>query len=110
MNQHRPVRNATPVEVKQQLERGEIHLIDVREPAEAAQSRIEGAELYPMSQAAAWINDLPRDKPLVIHCHHGGRSLQIASALLSRGYGDVRNMDGGIEEWSQTVDPQVPRY
>lgn len=105
-----PIREVSPAEVKQLLDRGAIRLIDVREPEEAMIAGIEGAELYPLSQSAGWINDLPRDKPLVIVCHHGARSTQVANALIERGYPDVANMTGGIDAWSQTVDTSVPRY
>lgn len=53
---------------------------------------------------------LPKDAELVVFCHHGGRSQQVASYLAQQGYTNVSNMVGGIEEWSLRIDPQVPRY
>lgn len=112
MQAQSPVREVTPAQAQEQLKRGEALLIDVREPDEIAQAHIEGAQLYPMSQANGWFStdELPKDKPLIIFCHHGGRSAQVAAGLVQRGYTNVANMTGGIDAWSQTVDADVPRY
>ncbi len=109
------VKSATPAEIQQRLAGGEpLELIDVREPDEIAIAAIEGARVLPMSQAAAWIDHLidhlPGDRELVIICHHGMRSMQVAIALAQRGHGNVTNMTGGIDLWSTQVDPTVPRY
>jgi rhodanese-related sulfurtransferase len=105
------VKSATPAEIKQRLAGGEpLELIDVREPGEIAIAAIEGARVLPMSQAASWIDHLPGDRELVIICHHGMRSMQVAMALAQRGHGNVTNMTGGIDLWSTQVDPTVPRY
>ncbi|HEY0734870.1 MAG TPA: rhodanese-like domain-containing protein [Herpetosiphonaceae bacterium] len=110
MNPNRP-KQARPREIKQRLDAGEdLVLIDVREPEEVRRASIEQAEVYPMSQAAAWIDSLPKDRELVIMCHHGGRSAQVAMALAQRGHSNVTNMSGGIDAWSQEVDSSVPRY
>lgn len=107
-----PYRNYTPAEVKAKLERGEqLRLIDVREPSEHAIASIAGAELLPLSRYQEWIQTLPKDGELVIFCHAGGRSAQVANVLTSQlGHTNVANMLGGIEEWSVSVDPNVPRY
>jgi rhodanese-related sulfurtransferase len=87
-------------------------LIDVREPDEYATAHIAGAELLPLSQwpaiAAEKLTD--RAQPLLIHCHHGGRSARAAEFLLRNGYTDVINLAGGIDAWSLEIDPSVPRY
>lgn len=104
-------RNLTPVEVKAKLDRGEtFRLIDVREPNEHAIAQIETAELLPLSRNAEWISTLPRDEEIVVFCHHGGRSAQVANYLASHGYTNVANMTGGIDQWTATVDSKVPRY
>lgn len=112
MQAQSPLREVTPAEAKQHLDRGDALLIDVREPEEVAKAKIEGAQLYPMSQANGWFStdELPKDKPLIIFCHHGSRSAQVAAGLVQRGYTSVANMTGGIDAWSQTVDANVPRY
>lgn len=99
-----------PADAKAAVERGEARLIDVREADELLVAFIEGSEHYPLSEAASWIDTLPKDEPLIIFCHHGGRSAQVTLALGGRGYANVHNMRGGIDAWSQTVDADVPRY
>lgn len=111
MNRNMPFKEATPREIKQRLDAGEdLLLVDVREPDEILIAAIEGAAEYPMSQARDWIDSLPRDRELIIFCHHGGRSMQVAMALAQRGHANLTNMTGGIDEWSETVDPTLPRY
>ncbi len=111
MNQGMPFNKATPREIKQRLDAGEaLTLIDVREPAEVITAAIDGAREYPLSQAMTWIDTLPKEGDLVIFCHHGARSAQVAMALAQRGHTNITNMTGGIDQWSKQVDPSVPRY
>ncbi|HEX6289247.1 MAG TPA: rhodanese-like domain-containing protein [Herpetosiphonaceae bacterium] len=111
MNRRLPFKEATPREIKQRLDAGEdLMLIDVREPEEVRIASVAQAEVYPLSQAAGWIDSLPKDRALVILCHHGSRSAQVAMALMQRGHSSVTNVSGGIDAWSQQVDPSVPRY
>jgi rhodanese-related sulfurtransferase len=104
--------NITPTQVKEKLDRGDsFRLIDVREPNEYAYAHLEGAELLPLSRAQEWIGGLPADQELVIMCHHGSRSAQVAGYLSTqRGLTNVANMLGGIDEWSRLIDPDIPRY
>jgi adenylyltransferase/sulfurtransferase len=104
-----------PIEVsvhdlKRALDEGSATVVDVREPWEADIARIEGAMLIPLSVFAAEAKELPRDKPILIHCHHGGRSMQATQWLRRNGYDKVANVAGGIDAWSQAIDPSVPRY
>ena len=111
MNFNLPFKSATPREIKQRLDAGEdLLLIDVREPEELMIATIEGAQEYPMSDAREWIDALPRDRERGIFCHHGSRSMQVAAALAQRGHTNLTNMSGGINQWSEDVDPNVPRY
>ena len=93
---------------------GEPLLLDVREPAEwqAASVRADGAELMqlPMQSIPARLHELDPDRPVAVLCHHGGRSMQVAMFLAQRGFDHVANVAGGIDAWSQQVDPSVPRY
>lgn len=110
---HSPTyRNITTAEVKAMLERGEqFRLIDVREPNEHRIASIAGAELLPLSRAQEWISQLPANEPIVLFCHTGGRSEQLAYYLSSQlGFTQVANMLGGINDWSARIDPNVPRY
>ena len=85
-------------------------LVDVREPKEAAICMIEGSVLIPLGELPLRFNEIPRDQPIVVQCHHGGRSARAVQFLLDQGYEDVRNLAGGIEAWSLQVDPATPRY
>ena len=104
-----------PIEVsvhdlKRALGEGSAMVVDVREPWEAEIARIEGALLVPLGEFAARAKELPRDKPILIHCHHGGRSMQATQWLRRNGYDRVSNVAGGIDAWSREIDPAVPRY
>jgi rhodanese-related sulfurtransferase len=88
----------------------QVLLIDVREPSEIAQCRIPGSEVIPMRQIPENLTRLPRDKHLLIHCHHGGRSLRVTEYLRAQGFTAVSNVAGGIEAWSLEIDPSLPRY
>lgn len=87
-----------------------VLLIDVREPHELEICRIPGAQSIPMRQIPENVGALPKDKRLLIHCHHGGRSLRVTQYLRANGYESVSNVAGGIEAWSLEIDPSVPRY
>jgi rhodanese-related sulfurtransferase len=103
----------TPQEVKQRLDAGEkLRLIDVREVSEHNQARIAGAQLMPMRTVPAHLQTLDDEDgpPLVIFCHHGVRSLQVAQWLREQGVINAQSMSGGIEEWSLKIDASVPRY
>ena len=97
-------------ELRRLLDSGErFELLDVRTPEERAIAAIPGACLLNESEAAR-IESLPRDTRLVLHCHHGGRSQQAAEQFVALGFTQVWNVVGGIDAWSQEIDPQVPRY
>jgi rhodanese-related sulfurtransferase len=87
-------------------------LIDVREPFENQTARIEGAGFIPMRQIPENLGSpsLPREKHLLIHCHHGGRSLRVTEYLRAQGYPRVTNVAGGIHAWSQRIDASIPTY
>lgn len=85
-------------------------LVDVREPDEFRYCRIEGAELMPLAEIGRWSKDLEREREIVLQCHTGYRSGQAARYLMSLGFKHVYNLRGGIDGWSEQVDPDVPRY
>jgi rhodanese-related sulfurtransferase len=101
-----------PKEVKSRLEAGEqIRLVDVREPFEHQQARLEGAELIPMRSVPQALASLRSSNgPLVVFCHHGVRSLQVVGWLRGQGMQNTLSMAGGIDRWSREVDQSVPRY
>jgi adenylyltransferase/sulfurtransferase len=105
------IRRVTPAEVKAMLDRGEdFTFIDVREPHEYDIVHIPGAQLVPLSELQIHVDELDRSKPVVAHCHHGGRSLKALKQLQAWGFTDLRNVVGGIDRWAQEVDPTMPRY
>lgn len=89
-------------------------VLDVREPWEvrAASVRPDGFELVaiPMNEIAARLGELDPTRPLACLCHHGARSLRVASFLAQQGFGPLANVAGGIDAWSLECDPAVPRY
>ena len=90
----------------------DLLLLDVREVDEFERARVEGARLVPLGELPDRLDELAdwRDRPIVILCHHGNRSARAARLLVESGFTRVENLDGGIESWSLTVDPSVPRY
>jgi len=85
-------------------------LVDVREDWERQIASIPGSVHIPLGELPARAGELPSDRPLVLHCHHGGRSMQAAQWLTAQGHDRVANLEGGIDDWSLTVDPEIPRY
>jgi adenylyltransferase/sulfurtransferase len=84
--------------------------LDVREPFEFEMARIEGANLITLGAFAERDKELDRDQEIFVFCHSGVRSAQAAEFLRSAGFAKVANVAGGIDAWSQEIDPDVPRY
>ena len=106
-------RPVSAFEVHRRRARGEdFLLLDVRSPEEFERARIEGATLIPVQELEGRLLELAphRDRPIVVHCHHGSRSRRACELLAARGFSRVEDLSGGIEAWSLTVDPSVPRY
>ena len=101
-------------DVRLQVARGEsVALIDVREPAEYALARLDGATLIPMAtvpQRLPFLEGLSDEKMLIVFCHHGVRSLHVVNWLRGQGIENAQSMQGGIDAWSRLIDPSVPRY
>jgi rhodanese-related sulfurtransferase len=104
----------SPEDLKKRLDAQEdFLLLDVRDPEEANFCKIEhpdiNEELIPLHIITARFQELPKDKQIVVYCHHGGRSMMACQFLAGQGY-EVFNLEGGIDLWSQQVDPDCPRY
>ena len=98
-------------ELKRKMDAGEaFQLIDVREPFEYEIAHIEGARLIPLGEIADRAGQLPCEQPTVVHCHSGQRSAQAVHLLQERGFTKVYNLSGGIDAWSEEIDPTVPKY
>jgi rhodanese-related sulfurtransferase len=86
-------------------------LLDVREPWEAETASISGATLIPMGEITSRAHtELDPDQPIVVYCHHGARSLSVTMWLRGQGFEHAQSLAGGIDNWSRTIDPTVPRY
>jgi adenylyltransferase/sulfurtransferase len=85
-------------------------LLDVREPFEFELAQIEGANLIPLGELPQRANELDRTADIFVLCHSGMRSARAAEFLRSAGFARVASVAGGIDAWSEEVDPSVPRY
>lgn len=99
----------TVQELKEKLDRGEISVLDVREPHEYAVANI-GAPLIPLGELPERLAELDRDRPLAVHCKSGARSARAVKLLRDAGFENVYNVKGGINAWSEEIDPSVPKY
>jgi rhodanese-related sulfurtransferase len=105
------IADLTPTSVSQRLQTEDPPLLlDVREPWERQVAAIPGTLDIPMNEIPARLAELPADRDIVVVCHHGARSLQVAMWLGHQGFDRVANLDGGIDAWSRQVDPSVPLY
>jgi monothiol glutaredoxin len=86
-----------------------FELYDVRTDRERETASIEGAKALD-KEGQERLLSLDKGTPIVFHCHHGIRSRSAAEHFLSQGFREVYNLTGGIDAWSQQVDPKVPRY
>jgi rhodanese-related sulfurtransferase len=110
--------NSNPLEVdcrslKAKLdEQAECILLDCREQSEYELVRIDDALFIPMGQIPDRIAELEphRESEMVVYCHHGGRSLQVALWLHQRGFDHVKSLAGGIDGWAVHIDPSMKRY
>jgi rhodanese-related sulfurtransferase len=88
----------------------DFQLIDVREPREHEYSNI-GGELMPMGSILSRVNQLDREKKVVVYCRSGNRSANVVMALEQKyGFENLYNLKGGILDWSDEIDPSVPKY
>lgn len=85
-------------------------LLDVREPWEFELCHLADARPLPMHLVPTRIGELTPDQDVVVICHHGGRSMQVAMYLERAGFASVFNLMGGVDAWAQDVDPAMRRY
>ncbi len=93
---------------------GEPIVLDVREPSELRTASVTATDFtlltIPMGSIPARLSELDPTRPTACLCHHGGRSMQVASFLQGRGFTHVVNIAGGIHAWSDELDPGIARY
>jgi rhodanese-related sulfurtransferase len=106
------MRNLSPQEVAELLAGPDEPplLLDVREPWELAICRLPGSLSLPMAQVPRGLGSLPRDREILVVCHHGIRSLQVARYLEQQGFPRVGNLAGGLAAWARDLDPTLPTY
>ena len=103
----------TVYELKAKMDRkDDFVLLDVREPYEYEIAKIPGSRLIPVGQLEGRLGELEslKDKEIVAHCKMGGRSAKAVEVLRRSGFKKVWNVVGGINEWSNKIDPSVPKY
>lgn len=102
----------SPTELKQWQDEGRaFHLLDVRTDEERAICTLPAAIHIPMNLIPLRQNELPDDDlPIVVYCHHGIRSLNVARYLAHVGFENVANLQGGIDAWARQIDPSLARY
>jgi rhodanese-related sulfurtransferase len=87
-----------------------VMLLDVREPWEWDLAKIPGSVHIPMHLIPLRHNELPDDSLIVVICHHGVRSLQVAHYLRDIGFEQMVSLSGGIDSWSANIANAIPRY
>jgi molybdopterin/thiamine biosynthesis adenylyltransferase/rhodanese-related sulfurtransferase/molybdopterin converting factor small subunit len=98
-------------ELKRKMDAKEdFFLLDVREPNEYQIAKIPGSTLIPLGEVPQRYQEIPRDKEVIVHCKMGGRSAKAAAFLRQQGFKNVKNLKGGILDWSDKIDPSVPKY
>ena len=87
-------------------------LLDCREQDEYDLVHVADSTLLPMSELARRVDELAphRDREILVLCHHGMRSLQVATWLREQGFAEARSIAGGIDAWSCQIDSSLPRY
>jgi rhodanese-related sulfurtransferase len=85
-------------------------LLDVREAWEVQTCAIAGSRHLPMGEVTARKDEVDAQAEVVVICHHGGRSMQVAMFLEKNGFAKVHNLAGGVDSWARTVDPSMAVY
>jgi len=100
----------TPEELKQRLDAGDdLFVLDVRDPHEYQICNL-GGHLIPLNDLPKRVGELDPSREIVVHCKLGGRSAKAVDFLKQAGFARVHNLAGGINAWSERVDPKVPKY
>lgn len=99
-----------PKELKRKIDNNEdFFLLDVRNLNEYETAKLKGAVLIPLPQLESEINNIPKNKEIIVYCHHGNRSLE-AARILKKYSLNVKSLVGGIDVWSRLIDPSVSQY
>ena len=106
------MRELTPDECKAHLEQAESTpmLLDVREPWEYQIVHLENSQLVPMRKVPEIVETLNPHQEIIVVCHHGIRSRQVALFLEHHGFSNVVNLKGGLDAWARHTDTKLPTY
>ena len=105
------VQQINPTQLKEWLDAGKVGLLlDVREDWEHSMASIADSTHIPLAELVDRIQELAFEDDIVVYCHVGQRSYQAGLALKEAGFNNVYNLVGGIDAWSQLVDPSIRRY
>jgi rhodanese-related sulfurtransferase len=105
-----PISEITPIELQQLLASDNPPaFIDIREEGEAAICSIEGSTLIPMNTLPQRLQEIPRNRPVILYCHSGMRSMMVGQWLSQQGY-DALSLAGGIDRWAAEIEPEMARY
>jgi adenylyltransferase/sulfurtransferase len=100
----------TPSQLDERKKSGAApQIVDVRNPWEHEIAAIDGDVLIPLHTLAARVQDLDRSRPVVVYCHHGSRSFLATQALRQAGF-EAYSLQGGIDRWTNEIDPKLRRY
>lgn len=95
----------TSGELAERMRMGEVTVLDVRSPVEWEAGHLPGILDIPVSHLPERLEEIPRDKPLVVHCQSGARSAIAASMLQAKGFRNVSNLSGGFADWQAAGKP-----
>lgn len=105
------MKTITAIELKKAIDANAAPtIIDVRQAEELAICKIEGSMHIPMDAIMERKEELDNDAAIVVMCHHGMRSAQVAMYLEQQGFSDITNLEGGIASWANEVDPSMAQY
>ena len=97
-------------DLKAHLDKGDVWLLDVREPREFEIARIPGSTLIPLGELPKRLSEVPTDQDVIVHCKSGVRSAKAVNLLRENGYTRVKNLKGGILDWIAKIDPSLSSY
>ncbi|MGE5374289.1 MAG: rhodanese-like domain-containing protein [Bacteroidota bacterium] len=111
MSRNTPSAGSMPLEISVQeavaKQKAGAFILDVREPDEWNTVHIAGATLIPLGELDSRLNELPKDKEIVVVCHSGNRSAKGRDILLNNGFTQVTSMAGGMNQWQAAGYPTV---
>ena len=105
------VQQIDAIQLKERLDAGQVGLLlDVRDDWEHSMAAIADSTHIPLAELVDRLQELAFEDDIVVYCHVGQRSYQAAQILKEAGFNNVCNLAGGIDAWSQLVDPSIRRY